>query len=87
MHVRRALLSEALAHAMMEEALETMRGVEFEMQSRSVLEIAYQSELSAYDSEFVALAHRFSVPLVTSDRRIIEQFPKTALSMENFVAD
>ena len=85
-NVRQGRIGEDLAHSIMVEALETMQWVEFEMDSRSVLNVAFQSGLSAYDSEFVALADQLAVPLVTSDKKIIRLFPQIAVAMEEFAA-
>ena len=49
-----------------------------------VLEMAVASGCSTYDCEFAALAHDLGVPLLTSDARLLEKFPKLALSPEDF---
>ena len=50
-----------------------------------VLDLAVRSGCTAYDCEFVALARQLGVPLVTSDRQVLQAFPETALSPEAFV--
>ncbi len=40
----------------------------------------------AYDCEFVALARDLNVPLVTSDKQVLTQFPDVATSLATFVA-
>lgn len=55
--------------------------------SGSILRLVEHSTCSAYDCEFVALAEVMGVPLITSDRQILRQFPQTALSPEAFVGN
>ena len=53
-------------------------------ETRSVLELALRSGCSAYDCEFVAVAERTDVTLVTEDRRLLSAFPARAVSLEAF---
>jgi hypothetical protein len=48
---------------------------------------AASSKCSAYDCEFVALAQDLSVPLVTSDQKILTAFPETAVSPDDFLVE
>lgn len=66
------------------EAEHWMRGREYSVVSRTVLQLAGQSGCSAYDCEFVNLAMDLGVPLVTSDRQILRAFPKVAVSPDGF---
>jgi len=54
------------------------------LDSNEVLDLAFASKCSAYDCEFVALAKKLNVPLVTADRQILKAFPETALSLKSF---
>ena len=56
------------------------------VQSESVFTVARQSNLSAYDCEFVALALALAAPLVTADAAILKAYPQKALSMSAFLA-
>lgn len=67
------------------EAEATMAGREYTVLTDEVLELAAASGCSAYDCEFVALAMRLGVPLVTDDRRVLRAFPSVALSPDAFV--
>jgi predicted nucleic acid-binding protein len=62
-----------------------MQGGEFSVGSLDVLRLAARSRCSAYDCEFVALARELNVPLVTTDRQILSDFPDAARSLEEFV--
>lgn len=58
-----------------------MEGFEFEVHSREVMELVRDSECSAYDCEFVALAERLGAKLVTMDKKVLKAFPKRAVSL------
>ena len=57
---------------------------EFAVSSDAVLRLV-MSNCTAYDCEFVALAQIHQVPLVTVDRQVLREFPRTAISLERFV--
>lgn len=78
-------LDEALR--IMSDAELTMSFNEYDLASDDVLELAASSGCSAYDAEFVVLARELGVPLVTTDRELLEKFPGTAVSPETFLAD
>ncbi|MDJ0588832.1 MAG: hypothetical protein QNJ72_02395 [Pleurocapsa sp. MO_226.B13] len=42
------------------------------------------SKCSAYDCEYVALARQLEIDLVTADRKILAEFPSTAISLSSF---
>jgi predicted nucleic acid-binding protein len=84
-YVRRTFLSLDEAQAMMDEALDLMRGREYEIASAAVLGLAARSHCTAYDCEFVSLAQELDVPLVTVDKQILSEFPAVAVSLEIFV--
>lgn len=86
LYVRRGVFSRRAAVLIMEEALTSMQGHEFDVASARVLELAEESGRTAYDCEFVSVAERLDVPLVTSDKRIIASFPDIAVSMTDFTA-
>jgi predicted nucleic acid-binding protein len=58
-----------------------MRGAEYEVDSRSVLDLAASADCSAYDCEFVSLARALGVQLVTQDRQVLQAFPETAAAL------
>jgi len=68
----------------MAEAEILMQGEEYQVDSRKIIKLIDSSECSAYDCEFVALAQNLDVPLITSDKQIINDFPETAISIESF---
>jgi len=53
---------------------------------RAALELAIRKEISAYDAQFIVLAHSLDVHLITEDGRLKNKFPEVALSMAAFAA-
>nr|VFJ92002.1 MAG: Predicted nucleic acid-binding protein, contains PIN domain [Candidatus Kentron sp. H]VFJ92294.1 MAG: Predicted nucleic acid-binding protein, contains PIN domain [Candidatus Kentron sp. H]VFK01430.1 MAG: Predicted nucleic acid-binding protein, contains PIN domain [Candidatus Kentron sp. H] len=58
---------------------------EFHIPSGHVLALVRESNCSAYDCEFVALAHQLGVRLVTQDKKILQEFPATSVSITGFL--
>lgn len=78
-YLRRGTLSFAQAAATQREAESLLAGAEFEIDSLSVLELVRDSDCSAYDCEFVALAQKLETQLVTMDGKLLKAFPKRAV--------
>ena len=74
------------AFGIMAAAESLMWGHEIHVPSDDVLELAASSGCSAYDAEFVVLARSLRVPLVTTDKELLEKFPETAVTPERFLA-
>jgi predicted nucleic acid-binding protein len=82
--LRRNLLSMEVAVEAFRAAEATVQGREYAVETTRVLTLVRESTCSAYDCEFVGLAQELGVPLVTSDRRILDNFPATAVTPERF---
>ncbi len=80
-YLHRGLLSFEHACRLQAEAEALMDGFEFEVPSRDVLELARDSDCSAYDCEFVALANHLDVKLITMDKKVLKAFTKRAFSL------
>lgn len=63
------------------EAESLLAGCEFEVESRNVLELVCESDCSAYDCEFIALAMKLETKLFTMDKKLLRAFPNHALSL------
>ncbi|HTY40311.1 MAG TPA: type II toxin-antitoxin system VapC family toxin [Thermoanaerobaculia bacterium] len=74
-YLRRGDLDIGTALQIAEEAEDQMRGREFSVPSSDVLARVAGSDCSAYDCAFVVLAEELSVPLVTSDEKLLRTFP------------
>ena len=58
---------------------------EYEVSSIQILHLVNISNCSAYDCEFVALAKLLNIPLITSDKKIINAFPGIAQTIHDFI--
>lgn len=80
-YLRRKSLSFEQAAAVQAEAEALLAGHEFEVDSRSVLALVRDSDCSAYDCEFIALAQRLGTTLVTMDKKLLTAFPGCAMAL------
>lgn len=79
--MRRKTLTFEAATQLQAEAESMLAGCEHEVDSRRVLELVRDSDCSAYDCEFVALALTLGVKLVTMDAKLLKAFPKHAMAL------
>lgn len=75
-YMRRKTLSFDEALRVQAEAEALLAGNEHEVDSRRVLELVRDSDCTAYDCEFVALAIRLGVKAVTMDAKLLKAFPR-----------
>jgi predicted nucleic acid-binding protein len=80
--MRRGTLTFEQAYAIQREAEALLSGREYEMDSYDVLALMRKSDCSAYDCEFVALAVRLGIRLVTMDKKVLRGFPGDAVSLD-----
>jgi predicted nucleic acid-binding protein len=85
-YIRKGLLTRSAALNAFRRAEAAVGGLEFPVDTEKVLEKVDTSTCSAYDCEFVALSENLAVPLVTSDSRILQNFPQIAITPADFVA-
>ena len=78
-YVRRKDISFEQAVSLQLEAESLLAGCEFEVESREVLELVRDSDCSAYDCEFIALAMKLGTKLFTMDKKLLRAFPNCAL--------
>ena len=83
--LRRGSLSLAQAQATMQAAEAALSDCERDVRSMPILDFVSQSNCSAYDCEFIALAAAMNIPLVTEDRRVLRGFPAIAVPMADLV--
>ena len=80
-YMRRKTLTFDQAYAVQCEAENLLAGSEFEVDSHAVLELVRDSECSAYDCEFIALATKLNTKLVTMDKKVLRAFPKRSVAL------
>lgn len=80
-YLRRNVLSFEQANSLQSEAESLLEGLEFEVDSRTVLELVRDSDCSAYDCEFVALAIQLDTQVATLDKKLLRAFPKRTVAL------
>lgn len=79
--MRRKVLTFEEATAIQAEAESLLAGSEYEVDSARVLALVRDSDCSAYDCEFVALASQLQIRLVTMDANLLRAFPVVAVPL------
>ena len=82
-YMRRKAITFEQAISLQTEAESLLAGAEYEVDSLAVLELVRDSDCSAYDCEFVALARKLNTRLVTMDKKLLRAFPKCAVALVN----
>ena len=85
LYLRKQIISFRDAINIIEEAEYFMSDREYQLPSESVLELVNSSRCSSYDCEFVSLAKQFDVPLITQDKKILVEFPRHAIKIQDFM--
>lgn len=84
-YLRHKKLSLLESQTLLREAETILEHKVYEVDSDWVLRLVNISSCSAYDCEYVSLAQRFGVLLVTADKEVLREFPETAVSPQQFV--
>lgn len=79
--LRRQAITFEQATSLQREAESLLESAEYEVESSAVLELVRDSDCSAYDCEFIALAMKLDTRLVTMDKKLLRAFPKRAISL------
>ncbi len=74
-YLRRKQLPFDAVREVQREAEALLFGSEYDVDPQQVLELVRDSDCSAYDCEFVALAIRLGVKLLTADGKLLKAFP------------
>lgn len=85
-YLRQRKLSLQVVKEYMSDAHILLNAREYEVESERVIELADLSGCTAYDCEFVFLAEKLRLPLVTSDKEILRAFPQIGISMSEFLS-
>jgi predicted nucleic acid-binding protein len=87
MHMRHAEMPVAGAMARMAEAEKLVAEREYSISSATIFELTAKTRVSAYDAEFVCLAVKLGTKLLTTDKRLLRDFPELAIAPEEFAPD
>jgi len=85
LYMRKGLVTFEDAISIQSEAEDLMIGNEFEIQSQHILALINNCACSAYDCEFIALAQQLSLKLLTEDKKILREFPKIAITLDQYL--
>ncbi len=85
LYLRKELITYEKALHLQDTAESIMASNEYDVSSPQVLALADKSACSSYDCEFVALANHLDLPLITEDKKILREFPSTAISISGFL--
>ncbi len=80
-YIRRKAITFDQACTLQDEAESLLAGAEFEVESSAVLELVRDSNCSAYDCEFIALAIKLDTQLFTADKKLLQEFPTRATAL------
>ena len=80
-YMRKDLLSLEQANTIFTSANDLLSNNEYEVSTLQVLQLAHDSGCSAYDCEYVALAHHLKLPVFTADKALLKAFPEVAVAL------
>ncbi len=86
LYLRKNIITFEKALQLQETAENIMAQNEFDVTSSQVLSLVNKSNCSSYDCEFVALANYLNIPLITQDKKILREFPLTAIIIKAFIS-
>ena len=80
-YMRKNLLSLEQANTIFTSANDLLSNNEYEVSTLQVLQLAHDSGCSAYDCEYVTLAHHLKLPVFTADKALLKAFPEVAVAL------
>lgn len=86
LYLRKEIITFEKALQLQDMAESIMTHNEFDISSSQVLALVDKSNCSSYDCEFIALAIQLNIQLVTQDKKILKEFPSTAISVSDFLS-
>ena len=86
LYLRKGIINLEKALLLQEAAESILAQNEYDISSSQVLALINYSHCSSYDCEFIALAHHLNTPLVTQDKKILKEFPSTAMTVDDFLS-
>ena len=86
LYLRQGILSLHDILIIIQQAEKLLEDNEYKISSAHIMQLVHSSHCSAYDCEFVALAQSLDIPLITSDKKILREFPTVAKSLDVYLA-
>lgn len=87
LYLRKKMITLEKAFQLQEQAESIMTNNEFDISSSQVLALVNKSTCSSYDCEFVALAHHLNTRLVTQDKKLLNEFLSTAITVDEYLSN
>jgi predicted nucleic acid-binding protein len=87
LYLRKKLLTLHDILFILQQAEALLADSEYKVASTQIIGLVESSNCSAYDCEFVALAQHLNIKLITSDKKILRYFPKTAVALSAYLSE
>jgi len=84
-YLRKKLLNLDEIFLIIQQAEKLLTDHEYEIPSTHIMQLVNNSQCSAYDCEFVALAQYLDIPFITADKKILREFPNIAKPTNSFL--
>lgn len=81
-YLRRNILTLEECQRHIDSASRLLQNNEFEIDSDDILQLVDSCNLSAYDCEYIVLAQKLSLKLVTNDKKILKEFPQDTINLK-----
>ena len=85
-YLRKKLLNIDEVLLIIQQAEKLLTDHDYEISSAHIMQLVKNSQCSAYDCEFVALAQYLDVPLITADKKILHEFPDITNTINIYLA-
>lgn len=82
---RKGIMGVLACQKVWREAESLMAGKLVEADPKAVLDISLNHQITAYDAQYIQIAAALKLHLVTEDRELLRKFPRTAVSMADFL--
>jgi len=86
LYLRKNLLALDEILLIIQQAEKLLSDNEYEISSAHIMQHVNNSYCSAYDCEFIALAQYLDVPLITTDKKVLREFPDIAKTINSYIA-
>jgi len=84
-YLRKNLLNIDEILQIIQQAEKLLADHEYEISSAHIMQLVQSSQCSAYDCEFIALAQYLDAPLITTDKKILREFPEITQTAESYL--